>query len=401
MIEDTRVGRAWRHVVGPEGDLFEADAISESSWLTLPLWPEQPRTRSVPSATSSRCRPTPETLKAWIKWMLGGGATARRPSRPTSLGCASRTTSATSRSTRARSGRRSRRLRDKAPQQPAAPLMAADLKDIREALNIKKPADCRDAVACITSASCAARARTSSPPWTGSAPGPPSNGRKGYMREVRGGLRGGAAHLEDQQEQGRHTSRSPTATRRACANGSTPGWRSAGSSRHTVAPRSLALGHIGQTRLKSRAICDLIRRRVQSQLLAGGTKRDRRLRAGAALQRPQPARRHGLHHDRPPRRPLEGEGPEPAQVDGHAAGLRAHRRGPARQRGEGAQAVMHDDPNPAHGQADEVRQPGTALRAALEAIARLTDLRRPRSRVLHRRQALKRVLGSYNTEVET
>jgi hypothetical protein len=47
--------------------------------------------------------------------------------------------------------------------------------------------------------------------------------------------------------------------------------------------------------------------------------------------------------------------------------------------------MRDQNPTPGDGQDDEVRRPGTALRRALEAVARLADLRRPRSRVLHRR----------------
>jgi hypothetical protein len=42
---------------------------------------------------------------------------------------------------------------------------------------------------------------------------------------------------------------------------------------------------------------------------------------------------------------------------------------------------------PDGGQNDEVRRPGAALRLALEAVARLADMKRPRSRVLHHRRA--------------
>src|SRR5262245_13804235 len=76
MLDDTRVGRAWRHVVGPGGDLFEADAISESSWLTYHYGLNNLETfcanRDLVALPAS-----PETLKAWIEWLSEEGYSAK------------------------------------------------------------------------------------------------------------------------------------------------------------------------------------------------------------------------------------------------------------------------------------------------------------------------------------
>jgi hypothetical protein len=66
------------------------------------------------------------------------------------------------------------------------------------------------------------------------------------------------------------------------------------------------------------------------------------------------------------------------------------------------------DPNATLDQADadgqapppeKVPQPGTAIAEALAAIARLGDLKRPRSRVLHRRStSAKACCSRHNTE---
>ena len=77
-------------------------------------------------------------------------------------------------------------VREKSSSSQAAPLMAADLKQILKTMDIKRPADCRDSVACITGLMCGARQdELTTLDWE--RPGPPSNGRKGYIREVRGG----------------------------------------------------------------------------------------------------------------------------------------------------------------------------------------------------------------------
>jgi hypothetical protein len=68
MIEDTRVGRAWRHVVGPKGNLFEADAIREGSWLVyhygLSNLERYSAARNLVALPAES-----ETLKGWIRWM--------------------------------------------------------------------------------------------------------------------------------------------------------------------------------------------------------------------------------------------------------------------------------------------------------------------------------------------
>ena len=271
MLEDTRVGRAWRHVVGPQGDLFEADAISELSWLTyhyglsnLERFCAERNLVALPAA--------PETLKAWIEWLSEEEYSAKTIETYLTGVCIAhdeRGLSINKRPLR----KTLKAARNKAPQsRQAAPLMAADLKEIRGSLNIKKPADCRDAVACIVGLMCGSRQdELTTLDWE--RPGPPSNGRKGYMREVRGGFEMVLITSK--------TSKNKAVTLHI-ANRDAPNlrkWLNAWRAFGRIEPGTPLLravsrwGHIGQTRLKSRAICALIRRRVQSQLLAGGTKR--------------------------------------------------------------------------------------------------------------------------------
>src|SRR5262245_56009370 len=69
ITEDSRVGRAFRRVCGPDADIYEAGAVSESSWLSydsgLMNWKASASRHGVAPFPA-----TTEALKAWIKWMV-------------------------------------------------------------------------------------------------------------------------------------------------------------------------------------------------------------------------------------------------------------------------------------------------------------------------------------------
>src|SRR5262245_25216950 len=185
MIEDTRVGRAWRHVVGPAGDLFEADAIRGGSWLVyhyglcnLERYCAKRDLVAMPAE--------PETLKSWIRWMSDEEGLSAKTVMTYLTGVLiahdERNMPINTRTLR----KTLKAVRQKASSRQAAPMMAADLKDIMKTLDIKKPADCRDAVAGLVGLLCGLRQdELVTLDWE--REGPASNGRKGYMREVRGG----------------------------------------------------------------------------------------------------------------------------------------------------------------------------------------------------------------------
>jgi integrase len=284
MIEDSRVGRAWRHVVGPGGDPFEADAITEGSWLVyhfglsnLERYCAERNLVTLPAE--------PETLKGWIRWMSDEeGLSAKTVATYLTGVLIAHDERNMPINTRALK-KTLKAVREKASPRQAAPLMAADLKDIMKTLDIKRPADCRDAVVCLTGLLCGLRQdEITTLDWE--RDGPPSNGRKGYMRAVRGGYE--LTLLTSKASKGKpHTF---TITNRDAP--SLRKWLDAWLAFARIEPgtpliRSVSRwGHIGQMRPKSRAICDLIRRRVSRQLLAGGAK------AADAFMR---ARRFGGH----------------------------------------------------------------------------------------------------------
>jgi hypothetical protein len=270
MIEDSRVGRAWRHVVGPRGDPFEADAVTEGSWLvyhyalsSLERYCVERNLVALPAA--------PETLKGWIIWMLEEEELSAKTI-ATYLSGVAIAHDARGMPINTRALKKTlKAVRAKAPQcRQAAPLMAADLKDIRKHLNIKKPADCRDAVACIVGLMTGARQdELTTLDWE--RPGPPSNGRKGYIREVRGGYE--VTLLTSKSSKNKAVTlhiahRDAPSLRKWLSAWLGFGQIEAGTPLLRAVSR---WGHIGQTRLKSRAICALIRRRMQSQFLVAGT----------------------------------------------------------------------------------------------------------------------------------
>ena len=267
MIEDSRAGRAWRHVVGPNGDLFEADAIREGSWLVyhyglsnLERYCAERNLIALPAES--------ETLKAWVRWMSEEGLSAKTIATYVSGVCIAHDARDLTINTRALK-KVLKAVREKASSRQAAPLMAADLKEIMKTLDLKKPANCRDAVAGLVGLLCGLRQdELTTLDWE--REGPTSNGRKGYMREVRGGYE--VTLLTSKTSKGKpHTF---TITNRDAP--SLRKWLDAwlGFARIEAGTPLLRpvsrWGHIGQTRLKSRAICDLIRRHVRRQLIAGG-----------------------------------------------------------------------------------------------------------------------------------
>jgi integrase len=268
MIEDTRVGRAWRHVVGPDGDPFEADAISESSWFTyhyglsnLERYSADRNLVALPAET--------ETLKGWIKWMFEEEGLSAKTIQTYLAGVYvahdERNLTINTRALR----KVLKAVRLNASSRKAAPLMATDLKDILRTLDIKQPADCRDAVAGLIGLPCGLRQdELVTLDWE--REGPLSNGRKGYVREVRGGYE---VHLLSSKTS-RGKAHTITITNRDVP--SLRRWLNAWLGFARVEPgtplfRSVSRwGRIGLARPKSRIICDLVRRRVQRQLLAGG-----------------------------------------------------------------------------------------------------------------------------------
>ena len=270
MIEDSRVGRAWRHVVGPAGDPFEADAITEGSWLVYHYGLSNLE-RYCAKRNRIALPADEETLKGWIIWMLEEGLSAKTIATYLSGVAIAHDERGMSINTRALK-KTLKAVRAKAPQsRQAAPLMAADLKDIRKHLNIKKPAHCRNAVACYTGLLCGLRQdELTTLDWE--RPGPPSNGRKGYMREVRGGYE--VTLLTSKSSKNK-------AVTLHIANRDAPNlrkWLNAWLAFGRIEPGTPLLrsvsrwGHVGQTRVRSRVICDLIRRLMKAHFLAGGAK---------------------------------------------------------------------------------------------------------------------------------
>jgi hypothetical protein len=69
ITEDSRVGRAFRRVCGPNADIYEAGAVSEASWLSY----DSGVTNWSTFAAERGLLPFPattEALKAWIIWMV-------------------------------------------------------------------------------------------------------------------------------------------------------------------------------------------------------------------------------------------------------------------------------------------------------------------------------------------
>jgi hypothetical protein len=337
MIEDTRVGRAWRHVVGPNGDLFEADAISESSWLTYHYGLSNLE-RYCADRNLIALPAEPETLKAWIKWMMDDEGLSAKTIQTYLAGVyVAHDERGLAINTRALK-KVLKAVRERASSTQAAPLMAADLKDILKTMDIKRQADCRDAVACITGLMCGSRQdELTTLDWE--RPGPPTNGRKGYMREVRGGYE--VTLITAKTSKGKpHTF---TITNRDAP--SLRKWLNAWLAFARIEPGTPLLRSVsrwGPHRPDTPEAAGDLRPDPAPGATPAPRRRHqghRRLHTGTTVQGSQPARRHGLHDSRSSRPGLENEGEEPPQVRGHPARLRAHRRGPAGQRGEGAQAV--------------------------------------------------------------
>jgi integrase len=252
MIEDTRVGRAWRHVVGPTGDIFEADAITESSWLTyhyglsnLERYCAKRNLVALPAE--------PETLKAWIRWMLDEEGLSPKTIQTYLAGVyvAHDERNLTINTRALKKTLKAVRAKPWASRE-AAPLMAPDLKDILKTLDITQPADCRDAVVGLIGLPCGLRQdEVITLDWE--REGPLSNGRKGFVREVRGGYE--VTLLTSKSSRGKaHTF---TITNRDVP--SLRKWLGAWLAFARIEPgtpliRSVSRwGYIGQTRPKSRA----------------------------------------------------------------------------------------------------------------------------------------------------
>ncbi|HEY1246084.1 MAG TPA: hypothetical protein VGF29_14755 [Hyphomicrobiaceae bacterium] len=270
MIEDSRVGQAWRHVVGPQGDIFEADAIREGSWLVyhyglsnLERYCAKRNLVALPAES--------ETLKGWIRWMFDEeGLSAKTIATYVSGVCIAHDARNLTINTRALK-KTLKAVRERASSRQAAPLMAADLKDIMRTLDVRKPADSRDAVVGIIGLMCGSRQdEIVTLDWE--REGPANTGCKGFMRAVRGGYE--VVLLQHKTSKGKpHVftilNRDAPTLRK---------WLGAWLAFARIAPGTPLVrtvsrwGHIGLIRPKSRIVCEIIRRRVQRQLVAGGTK---------------------------------------------------------------------------------------------------------------------------------
>jgi hypothetical protein len=134
-----------------------------------------------------------------------------------------------------------------------------------------KPADCRDAVACLPGLMCGLRQdEITTLDWE--REGPANTGCKGFMRAVRGGYE--VVLLQHKTSKGKPH----TFTIRNADAPSLRKWLDAWLTFARIEPGTPLLrsvsrwGRIGQMRLQSRAICEIIRRRVQRQLVGDGMK---------------------------------------------------------------------------------------------------------------------------------
>jgi hypothetical protein len=259
-------------VCGPKADIYEAGAVSDASWLSydsgVTNWKAYASQRDLavfPAET--------EALKRWIIWMVAEEYSA------TTIDCYVTAVSIAHDEREMPINRRALRKVLKAaredaatasPPRKAAPLRAADAKALLKACDIKRPADCRDAVACITGLMIGGRqAECTTLDWL--RDGPASNGRRGYMRPVRGGYE--VVLLKSK------TSKKPhTFTIRNADAPSLRKWLEAWLAHAKLEPGTpLFRGvdrwqRVSPTRLKAPAICAMIRRRMKQLFLARGMK---------------------------------------------------------------------------------------------------------------------------------
>jgi integrase len=272
ITEDSRAGRAFRRVCGPDADIYEAGAVSESSWLSYDSgvmnWKASASRQGVdpfPAAT--------EALKVWIKWMVDEEYSA------TTIDCYVTAVSIAHDERGMPINRRALRKVLKAaredaasasPPRQAAPLRATDAKALLKVCNIKRPADCRDALGTLIALLCGLRQNElTTLDWM--REGPASNGRKGYMRSVRGGFE--VVLLKSKTSKRPHTF---TVTNRDAP--SVRRWLEAWLVHAKIEPGTPLFRavdrwqRISPARLKPPAICAMLRRRMKQLLLARGMK---------------------------------------------------------------------------------------------------------------------------------
>jgi hypothetical protein len=270
ITEDSRVGRAFRRVCGPDADIYEAGAVSDQSWLTYDSGVMNWRARASHLGVPAFPAPT-EALKAWIRWLVDEGYSATTIDcylTAVSIGHDERGMPINRRALRKVLKAARQEAATASPPRKAAPLRADDAKAIVKACDITRPVDCRDVVGTLVSLSCGLRQNELTRlDWL--REGPPTNDRRGYMRPVRGGYE--VLLLRSKTSRTQHTF--------TILHRDTPSlrkWLEAWLAHAKIEPGTpLFRGvdrwqRISPTRLKPPAICAMLRRRMQQMLLARG-----------------------------------------------------------------------------------------------------------------------------------
>src|SRR5262245_14586821 len=151
ITENSRVGSAFRRLCGPKADIYDAGAVSEQSWLSYDsgvtnwtTFADKLGTPAFPAETGA--------LKAWIRWLVDEEYSA------TTIDCYVTAVSIAHDEREMPINRRALRKVLKAaredaanasPPRKAAPLRAADAKALLKVCNIKRQADCRDALGAL------------------------------------------------------------------------------------------------------------------------------------------------------------------------------------------------------------------------------------------------------------
>jgi integrase len=272
ITEDSRVGRAFRRVCGPNADIYEAGAVSEQSWLSY----DSGVTHYCTFADKLGLPPFPaktETLKAWVRSLVDqqySAATIDCYMTAVSIAHDEREMPINRRALRKVLKTAREDAANTSPPRKAAPLRAAEAKALVKACNIKRRADCRDSLATFVSLSCGLRQNELTRlDWL--REGPPSNDRRGYMRPVRGGYE--VVLLRSKTSKKQHTF---TITNRDVP--SLRKWLDAWLLHAKIEPGTPLFRavdrwqRISPARLKPPAICAMLRRRMQRLLLARGMK---------------------------------------------------------------------------------------------------------------------------------
>jgi integrase len=274
ITEDSRVGRAFRRVCGPDADIYEAGAVSDASWFAYDSGVTNWTTRADLRGVTAFPAPT-DALKEWIIWMVDEGYSAATIDcyvTAVSIGHDERNMPINRRALRKVLKAARDDAASKSPPRKAAPLRATETRALLKACNIKSPADCRDASGTLIMVLCGLRQNElTTLDWM--REGPPSNGRRGYMRPVRGGYE--VILLKSKTSKKPHTF---TITNRDAP--SLRKWLDAWLAHAKIEPGTpLFRGvdrwqRISVSRLKPPAICAMLRRRMLQILLAQGAKPD-------------------------------------------------------------------------------------------------------------------------------